>query len=193
MHTRTMRRTGVAATFAAVFAATIGLAAASRLFAQGANAPDQPPQAAGSAARLLNTYQLTQSNVDKTIAAGEFVVKAAKNDPSFLKQLSIGSQSDQTFDQIAARIEANPVTAAALKSAGISGHDFIGTFITFALSNAYVEMGKMNQNAAQQALQKMGPVAAENVAYVGAHPAQLKAMTDLHQQLQQLDTDKEPR
>ncbi len=187
MLTRAIRRAGrPLAVFTPGFALAVALGV-SLPAAAGQNQSPQQRQMQGTAARLMNTYRLTPGNVDKTITAGQLVVKAAKNDPSFLKQLSAASEGDKTLDDVASRIEANPVTSTALKAAGISGHDFIGTITVFTMAYGYVQLSKMDQQAAQQAFQQQGPVAAENIAYIGAHPEQVKQMEELQKQMKQVE------
>ncbi len=188
MLTRAIRRAGITvAVLATAFVPAAVVAAPRPARAAAPQTSAQQHSAGDATSRFFSTYRLTQGNVDKTIAAGQMVIKAAKNNPTFLKQLSAAGEGDKTIDEVANRIETNPVTSAALKAAGINGHDFIGTIMAFTIAAGYVELGKINAQAAQQAIQQLGPVAAENVAYIGVHPDQVKAMEELQKQMKQVE------
>jgi hypothetical protein len=125
----------------------------------------------------VHGYRLTESNVDKVISATRKMRALEKSNPQLVAamQREHGAAGDaKSIDEAAARLDAIPPAKAILSSVGISSRDYLLTMFTLMESAAAYQFQKAGKLPPNSDLAK--DVTPENLAYIGAHQAQLQTL-----------------
>jgi len=125
----------------------------------------------------LRSYQLSAGTVDKAIAATRKMQAIEKANPQLVDAMNQehGDANDaQSIDAIASHLDAMPPVKAVLSSVGISARDYVLTTLMLGEAGAAYQMQKEGKLPPNSELAK--DVSPANIAYVGAHQAQLEAL-----------------
>ena len=125
----------------------------------------------------IRGYQLTDGNVDKVIAATQKMHALEKANPKLVEamQREHGDAGDaKSVDDAAAHLDAIPPVKAILSSEGVSARDYVLTTFTLMEAGAAYQIQKAGKLPPNSELAK--DVSPENLAYIGAHEAQLRAL-----------------
>jgi len=124
----------------------------------------------------IRGYQLTEDNVDKVIAATQKMHALEKSNPQLAAamQRDHGGGDAKSVDEVASRMEAMPPVKAILSSVGISARDYVLTTFTLMEAGAAYQIQKAGKLPPNSELAK--DVSPANLAYIGSHQAQLRAL-----------------
>lgn len=125
----------------------------------------------------IHDYRLTDDNVDKVIAATQKMRALEKANPKLVDamQREHGDASDaKSVDDAAAHLDAIPPVKAILSSEGLSARDYVLTTFTLMEAGAAYQIQKAGKLPPNSELAK--DVTPENLAYIGGHQAQLRAL-----------------
>lgn len=158
-------------------AAAAGMASAQSANSQSANSSAMTQSQTQDVQNALHDYRLTEDNVNKVIDVTQKLQALQKSNPQLVAAMKEehGDANDaKSLDDAAARLDAMPPVHAVLSSAGLSARDYLLTTFTLMEAGAAYSLQKAGKLPPNSELAK--DVSAENLAYVGTHQAQLKAL-----------------
>lgn len=125
----------------------------------------------------IHDYRLSDDNVNKVIEVTQKMRALQTSNPQLAAAMEQehGDVNDaKSIDEAAARLEAIPPVKAILSSAGLSARDYLLTTFTLMEAGAAYQFQKAGKLPPNSELAK--DVSPENLAYVGSHQAQLRAL-----------------
>jgi len=123
--------------------------------------------------RELSRYQLTMADVRKFAAANANLAKHPKVEQGD----DDAEDENESLDEMAARIESNPVARKAVEAAGLSARQYV--VITMALFQASLAQYAVDQGADPGKVAGETGVNPANIRFVKEHKAELEQMKDL--------------
>ena len=140
---------------------------------------EQAHSAAGGDADLreLSRYQLTMADVRKFAAANANLAKQPKVEQSDDDAEAEDEGDNESLDDMAARIESNPIARKAVEAAGLSARQYV--VITMALFQASLAQYAVEQGADPGKVAGETGVNPANIRFVKEHKAELEQMEDL--------------
>ena len=145
--------------------------------------------------QTVTDYKLDMGKIDKYMAAQRNIAMKAKDlTPQQKEAMKARNDADDTnndnLDDMAKRIESEPMMASAIKDAGLSPREF--ALITVSLMQSSMAAGilKMRPNDNQDSLIREMKANAENVKFVQEHEAELtKKQQDMAAEMKRLGVD----
>ena len=125
--------------------------------------------------RELSRYQLTMADVRKFEAANAYLAKHSKEEQDDDDAEDEGD--NESLDEMAARIESNPIARKAVEAAGLSARQYV--VITMALFQASLAQYAVDQGADPGKVAGETGVNPANIRFVKEHKAELEQMKDL--------------
>jgi hypothetical protein len=125
----------------------------------------------------IRGYRLNEGTVDKVIQVTQKMRALQRSNPQLAAAMEQehGSGGDaKSIDEVADRLDAIPPVKATLSSVGLSARDYVLTMFTLMEAGAAYQFQKAGKLPPNSELAK--DVSPENLAYVGAHQAQLQAL-----------------
>lgn len=125
----------------------------------------------------IRGYQLSEGTVDKVIAATQKMHALEKANPKLvdaMNQEHDDASDAKSIDDIAAHLDAMPPVKGVLSSVGLSARDYVLTSFTLTEAGAAYQFQKEGKLPPNSELAR--DVSPGNLAYVGAHQAQLQAL-----------------
>lgn len=122
-------------------------------------------------------YRLSEGTVDKAIQAMQKMNALEKSNPQLadaMKQDHGDPNDAKSIDEMVSRLQSMPPVASVLSSVGLSARDYVLTMFTLMESTAAYQFQKAGKLPPNSELAK--DVSPENLAYIGAHQAQLQAL-----------------
>ena len=137
----------------------------------------QAHSAAGGDADLreLSRYQLTMADVRKFEAANANLAKQPKAEQD--DEDAENENDNESLDEMAARIESNPIARKAVEAAGLSARQYV--VITMALFQAFLAQYAVDQGADPGKIARETGVNPANIRFVKEHKAELEQMKNL--------------
>jgi hypothetical protein len=123
--------------------------------------------------RELSRYQLTMADVRKYAAANANLAKH----PTVEQDDDDAEDENESLDEMAARIESNPVARKAVEAAGLSARQYV--VITMALFQASLAQYAVDQGADPGKIARETGVNPANIGFVKEHKAELEQMENL--------------
>jgi hypothetical protein len=127
--------------------------------------------------RELSRYQLTMADVRKFAAANANLAKQPKVEQSDDDAEAEDEGDNESLDDMAARIESNPIARKAVEAAGLSARQYV--VITMALFQASLAQYAVDQGADPGKVAGETGVNPANIRFVKEHKAELEQMKDL--------------
>ena len=127
--------------------------------------------------RELSRYQLTMADVRKFAAANANLAKHPKVEQGDDDAEAEDEGDNESLDEMAARIESNPVARKAVEAAGLSARQYV--VITMALFQASLAQYAVDQGADPGKVAGETGVNPANIRFVKEHKAELEQMKDL--------------
>ena len=127
-------------------------------------------------AKAIDGHRLSVDLVKRATAVNVALKKAEKADPELGKTLSDDvddSNNESIIDELVKDLESAAWQAAALKSARITARDYVLTLIVATRAQLTIEM-----TANGTLKDPVPPGMTRNIAFVKAHPAEIKAFDD---------------
>jgi hypothetical protein len=145
--------------------------------------------------QTVTDYKLDMGKIDKYMAAQRNIAMKAKDlTPQQKEAMKAKNDADDTnndnLDDMAKRIESEPMMASAIKDAGLSPREF--ALITVSLMQSSMAAGilKMRPNDNQDSLIREMKANPENVKFVQEHEAELtKKQQDMAAEMKRLGVD----
>lgn len=128
--------------------------------------------------QALAQYRLTESGLNEFMHATQNLATAARQHPAEVKAMAKENQhakSAQTLSQMAAYFDSHPITRNALRSAGMSGRDFVLFSMATMQAGMSLAFSKMKMKGAKAP----PPNLAANMAFYQAHQAQFKQAQEM--------------
>jgi len=125
--------------------------------------------------RELSRYQLTMADVRKFEAANANLAKHPKEEQDDDDAEDEGD--NESLDEMAARIESNPIARKAVEAAGLSARQYV--VITMALLQASLAQYAVEQGADPGKIARETGVNPANILFVKEHKAELEQMKNL--------------
>ena len=125
--------------------------------------------------RELSRYQLTMADVRKFEAANANLAKHPKEEQDDDDAEDEGD--NESLDEMAARIESNPIARKAVEAAGLSARQYV--VITMALLQASLAQYAVEQGADPGKIARETGVNPANIRFVKEHKAELEQMKNL--------------
>ena len=125
--------------------------------------------------RELSRYQLTMADVRKFEAANANLAKHPK--PEQDDDDAEDENANESLDEMAARIESNPIARTAVEAAGLSARQYV--VITMALFQASLAQYAVDQGADPGKIARETGVNPANIRFVKEHKAELEQMKSL--------------
>lgn len=125
----------------------------------------------------IRGYRLSEGTVDKVIAATQKMHALEKANPKLaaaMNQEHDDASDARSIDDLASHLDAMPPVKAVLSSVGLSARDYVLTSFTLMEAGAAYQFQKAGKLPPSSELAK--DVSPGNLAYVGAHQAQLQAL-----------------
>jgi hypothetical protein len=139
----------------------------------------QAHSAAGGDADLreLSRYQLTMADIRKFEAANASLAEhpKAEHDDDDAEDQDKGD--NESLDEMAARIESNPIARKAVEAAGLSARQYV--VITMALFQASLAQYAVDQGADPGKIARETGVNPANIRFVKEHKAELEQIENL--------------
>jgi hypothetical protein len=125
--------------------------------------------------RELSRYQLTMADVRKFEAANANLAKHPKAEQD--DEDAEGENDNESLDEMAVRIESNPIARKAVEAAGLSARQYV--VITMALFQASLAQYAVDQGADPGKIARETGVNPANIRFVKEHKAELEQMKNL--------------
>jgi len=130
----------------------------------------------------VTNYKLSMDKIDKFIAANRNIASAAKSmSPAEREAMEARNEnkndSNQSLDEMARRIDSEPVMRDAIRSAGLSAREF--SLITISMMQTAMASGilKMRPNDNQDSLIREMKANPDNVKFYREHEAEITRKT----------------
>jgi hypothetical protein len=122
--------------------------------------------------QALQSYRLSEENIEKVMRVNERLAAEAKKNPSFVKQLAESARNDKTLGDSIERLGSNPTVKGSLAEAGISARDFVLTNVAGMQAAMVAGVRKTFGNGSEGAPSEADPdgVNPANLQFVESHP-----------------------
>jgi hypothetical protein len=132
------------------------------------------PQAVQGDSIDLAKYRLTMAKVEQTLVAGRnLAIKMKGMSQAEREKIDIGG-GDDTIEQMAAKIEAQPLVNSSIKEAGLTAKEYVTITMAMLQAGMGAAVADMSPKANQDSLAREMNTNPDNIKFIRANKAELE-------------------